>query len=523
MRSIYRGALVSLFAMASVPGDAAEPCNIVVILADDLGYGDPGCYNVDSKIPTPHLDRLAAGGLRFTDAHTPSSVCTPTRYTLLTGRYCWRSRLHSGVLDGFSPPLIEADRPTIATFLRDQGYATACLGKWHLGMQWTRTDGALESEDRGLESGFRAGDHIDFEQPVTGGPLAVGFDSFFGISASLDMPPYCWINNDRCAPPPDSTVPTTRDDFLSQTGGRAHSAFQLEDVLPTLKRRTEDWIAEHRRRHPDQPFLLYLPLNSPHLPVVPSERFSGTSRAGTYGDFVVETDDFVGGVLAALEDADWLENTLIVFTSDNGGLWHRWEPQAEDDVAGYRPTARGEYTARWGHQSNGLLRGTKADIYEGGHRVPFIVHWPASIKSPGVVEQPIELTDLFATLADVVGVDLPGIAAPDSFSFAAHLGVERPQTPPRPILVHHSLRGLFAIRVGDWKYVTERGSGGFSVPRQITPRPGEPVGQLYYLASDPQETRNLWNMEPDRVARMAAQLAEIRAGSRLRPDEGAVE
>ena len=286
----------------SVVGQSDAFPHVVVILADDLGYGDPQCYNAASKIPTPNLDRMAKDGLRFTDAHTPSSVCTPTRYGLLTGQYCWRTRLTEGVLDGFSPPLIPETRMTIASLLKQRGYATACLGKWHLGMQWTRKDGTAERLDRAEAAGFRGGESIDFGARLTGGPSAVGFDSYFGISASLDMPPYCWIENDQCLPIPNTTTPDHRKEmFRTQTEGASHSDFRIEDVLPTLRRRTLAKIDEHFTGSKDQPLFLYLPLNSPHLPVAPSAAFAGKSQAGEYGDFVVETDDFVGGVMEAFE------------------------------------------------------------------------------------------------------------------------------------------------------------------------------------------------------------------------------
>jgi arylsulfatase A len=494
----------------------AVPPNIVLILADDLGYGDLHCYNPESKVLTPHLDQLAAGGLRFTDAHTPSSVCTPTRYGLLTGRYCWRTRLKNGVLDGFSPPLIEADRPTVASWLRDQGYATACFGKWHLGMQWTRRDGTPETADKGV--GHRGGEEIDCTRPITGGPCDRGFDTYFGISASLDMAPYTWIENDRCAPLPDTEWPDAKRELLrSHSPGVGHSTFRLEAVLPTLQRRSVAWIDSHAETAPAQPFFLYLPLNSPHLPAVPSAEFGGRSSAGVYGDFVAETDAFVGAVVAALERRQQFANTLILFTSDNGGLWHSWTPQETDDVAAYKPTPRAQYTAEFGHHSNGSLRGTKADVYEGGHRVPFIVSWPGSGVAPQVVATPVELTDVFATIADVVGTRLPQAAAPDSCSFAPLLGRPRLCGEERTTLVHHSLQGVFAVREGDWKYVESRGSGGFSTPKTVTPRPGEATTQLYNLAHDPAETTNLALRETVHAERLKARLDAIRQSERLRP------
>jgi arylsulfatase A len=494
---------------SAVDSSSSQP-NIIVILADDLGFGDLSCNNPQSKITTPHLDQLAKGGLRFTDAHTPSSVCTPTRYGLLTGQYCWRTRLKSSVLDGFSPPLIASDRLTLASMLKQAGYTTACIGKWHLGMQWTKSDGRLESSDRG-EKGFRSGTDIDFKARVTGGPLAVGFDSYFGISASLDMPPYCWIENDRCQPLPNTSVTGFHGElFRSQSDGVAHTDFKIDDVLKTLKDRTLQTIDQHFNQANTKPLFMYLPLNSPHLPVAPSSAFLGKSQVGLYGDFVLETDDFVGGVVEALQRHQALANTLIIVTSDNGGLWHSWEAKEADDVKAYKPTPRAKNTASYDHRSNGMLRGTKADIYEGGHRVPFLVHWPQQIPAGRDEATPVELTDVMATLADVIGYQLPPDLDHDSCSFATLLGVKGRNTPLRSTLIHHSAQGVFAIRRAGWKYVESRGSGGFSTPKTVKVASGEAMGQLYHLDEDPFETRNLFLQEPQRVRELSNELEKIR-------------
>lgn len=509
-------ALASLSAPLGVMArDGSSRPNVIIILADDLGYGDLGCYNPNSKIPTPNLDRLAAAGVRFTDAHTPSSVCTPTRYGLLTGRYAWRTRLKSEVLDGFSPPLIDAGRPTIASVLQAGGYRTACFGKWHLGMQWTRADGAPESLDRAVRpAGFRSGEGIDFKRRITGGPLGAGFDHYFGISASLDMPPYCWIENDLPVGEVTGVLPDKSEIYLSVARGLVADGFELDRVLPTLKTKTVDWIEAQHRRDSAQPFFLYLPLNGPHLPVVPSAAFAGKSPAGPYGDFMMEVDDYVGAVMAAVSRIGAQENTIIIFTADNGGLYHRWVPQEADDVAGYRPTPRALALDRFGHHSNGVLRGTKADIYEGGHRVPLIVSWPA-VARRGVAATPVELTDLFATLAEAMGVSLPEHAAPDSFSFYDVLARADGRS-ARPFLVHHSLDGSFAVREGHWKYMEARGSGGFSSPQTIATGPGEAAGQLYDLKTDPLETRNVIRSEQAKAGYFAELLDRIKAGDALR-------
>lgn len=506
-----RAVLVFLLLIAACWGGVcaellARHPNIVIVLADDMGWGDPGCYNEQSKIPTPGIDRLAREGMRFTDAHTPSSVCTPTRYGLLVGRYAWRTRLKSGVLDGFSPPLIESDRTTLASFLKDQGYATACIGKWHLGMQWTRRDGSPETADR-APGGFRDGGDIDFSRPVSAGPRTVGFDHFFGISASLDMPPYCFIRNDRCEQPPTTRVPTAKDTiFLNQSGGAAAPGFRLDEVLPRFKHEAQQWIRQHCADHPEQPFFLYVALNSPHLPVAPSESFAGTSQAGTYGDFVAETDDCVAGILQTLIELNQDRETCFVFTSDNGGLWHAWDPVEADDLAAYQPTPRGLYTAGFGHRSNAHWRGTKADIWEGGHRVPLIVRYPDRVAAGQTCDQLVELTDWLATVSGLIDVPLPAGAASDSKDFTSLL--DGGEQPVREFAIHHSVRGHFAIRSGPWKLIQKRGSGGFSMPRLIEPTEAEPRGQLYNLVDDPSETKNLWASQSGQVEKLSQLLQD---------------
>jgi len=488
--------------------------NVIVILADDLGYGDPGCYNPQSKIPTPHIDRLAAEGIRFTDAHTPSAVCTPTRYGLMTGRYAWRTWLKSGVLDGFDPPLIEADRVTLASFLKAQGFATACIGKWHLGMTWTGDDGKPVAYRGNPTSGFRPGSDVDFTRPIEGGPRDRGFDLFFGIAASLDMSPYSFIEDRRTLPPPRLAAPESKTLFLNQAAGVRSEGFTLEGVLPALKQRAQDFIRS--RAGKAEPFLLYLPLSSPHLPIVPNGDWIGKSAAGLYGDFVAETDGVVGDILRALDAAKLRDNTLVIFTSDNGGLWHRWEAEEADDVAGYKSTPRGNYTGERAHRSNAALRGTKADIHEGGHRVPFIVRWPARVRAGGTSAALVELNDVFATVAEITRVPLPSGVAGDSFSFLPEITGSKPATPVRTFAVHHSLTGVFALREGPWKFVPARGSGGFSLPRTVSAKAGEPIGQLYHLGDDPGETRNVWMQHPRVVKRMAEKLAAVQMATQTR-------
>jgi arylsulfatase A len=504
--------LLSLGGLAR-SAETQRPPNIVVILADDLGYGDLSCNNPDAKIPTSHADRLAAEGMRFTDAHSPSAVCTPTRYSLLTGRYHWRSRLKSGVLDGVSPPLIEADRVTVASFLRGQGYATACIGKWHLGLQWIRTDGTLEHRDRADFGGVRGGDDIDYTQPFTGGPLALGFDRFFGISASLNMPPFCYLSGDRVLHVPVLRQQRMRDTlFLATDEGVRSADFTNFGVLPRLAGEAIGFIERQVAAAPDQPFFLYAPLTSPHLPVVVNQEYRGTSQAGEYGDFVVETDAFLGAILETLDRLDLAEETLVLFTSDNGGLFHFWDAKEADDLKHYRIAGRAAHIRQFGHQGNAWMRGTKADIWEGGHRVPFLVRWPGRVPAGGVSNELVDLTDLLATCADVVGVDLPTGAGPDSVSIVPALLAEKPARPVREYTVHLSFRGVFAIREGPWKLIPDhRGSGGFSQPRDLDAESeGGPPGQLYHLQRDPAETRNLYSEHTEVVARLEKLLERVR-------------
>jgi arylsulfatase A len=495
---------------------ASQPPNIVIILADDLGIGDVSCYNAQSKIQTPFMDQLATEGMRFTDAHTPSAVCTPTRYGLLTGRYAWRTRLKNGVLDGFSPPLIEPSRPTLASLLRQSGYRSACIGKWHLGLQWTNKDGSPETEDRG-DMGVRPGFDIDYQIPFTGGPLALGFDHFFGISASLNLPPFCFLEQDKPHLLPTIHQQRMRDaSFQATDEGLRSPDFTNLSVMPRFAGEAVRFIQQCTAAEEKKPFFLYAPLSSPHLPVVTNQEYLGKSDAGEYGDFVVETDAFLGAILEALDRCGVAENTLILFTSDNGGLFHYWEAREADDLKHYKLPPRAQLIREFGHQGNAQLRGTKADIWEGGHRVPFLIRWPAIVKPGSISDTLVELNDLMATLADITGQPTP-TQAQDSHSFAWALRGQ-PETPEnqRPYAVHHSLTGVFAIREGPWKLVpNHRGSGGFSQPKALDPaKEGGPSGQLYNLQQDPQETRNLFDQHPEIVARLSQRLQTIQADTR---------
>ncbi len=510
---------------------AAGHPNIVYILADDFGFGDASCYNAESKIPTPHIDRIAAEGMRFTDAHSPSAVCTPTRYGILTGRYSWRTRLKYRVLDGFDPPLIEEGRLTVPALLKQHGYATACIGKWHLGMQWTDKEGApVPAVPINRREPPRPGFDVDFTAPITGGPVDRGFDYYFGISASLNMSPFCYLENDRPVLIPTLRHERVRTDFITVDEGVRSPDFTITGVMPMLAGKTVEWIerqtkfraggvsarlpveASAKEGPATDPFFLYAPLSAPHLPVVPNQEYRGKSEAGEYGDFVVETDAFVGAVLDALDRGGIADETLVIFTSDNGGLYHWWEPREADDLKNYKVSSRAAYVKERGHQGNAHLRGTKADIWEGGHRVPFVARWPGRVPAGTTSDALVELTDLMATCAAIVGANLPAGAGEDSRDILpALLGAET-SAPVREFAVHHSLWGHFAIREGPWKMAPRRGSGGFTRPREIESAPGESEGQLYHLEDDPSETRNLWQEHPEVVERLGRLLEEVKGG-----------
>ncbi len=497
------GAVLVLASQLSPPLQGESPPadrpNIVLILADDLGYGDPGCYNDQSKIPTPHIDRLASQGLRFTDAHTPSSVCTPTRYALLTGRYCWRTRLKRSVLWPWDPPLIEADRLTLPAMLQQRGYHTACIGKWHLGWDWPLEDGRFVTDEF---SGFtipppdRASwaKRIDFSRPTRHGPTARGFDYYFGDDVP-NFPPYIFIENDRTVGLP--SVPKPNGMFGH--AGPALAGWDLSTVMPKLTQRAVQSIGQ-RAQSRGQPFFLYVPLTAPHTPIAPSPHHIGKSEAGWYGDFVHQVDWTVGQILDSLDRYEFAENTLVIFTSDNGS------PQRDgSEMNG--PT--GSVKRRFGHDPSRPWRGMKSDIWEAGHRVPFIARWPGRVRPGQVSDEPIILVDLMRTIANIVDFPLDVDDAPDSFDIGPALLDRGREQPIRDHLIHHSGNGTFAIRVGNWKLIRGRSSGGFT---QYTPPPGAPEGQLYDLSADPGEQQNLYRDHPDVVARLGSALDEIITG-----------
>jgi arylsulfatase A-like enzyme len=472
--------------LAAGPALRAQPAagrpNLVFILADDLGYGDVQALNpARGRIATPHLDRLAAQGMTFTDAHSGSSVCTPTRYGLLTGRYAWRTRLQRGVLDGTDdPPLIADGRLTLPALLKQHGYTTAAIGKWHLGFLAERPAGTAPepgtaARGAGKKGAFGRGG-LPIGTRIIGGPTTRGFDYFWGCSNARTMSGL--IEHDRVI----ENLPPI-------------------EMLPRLERQAVQYIGDQAAAaKAGRPFFLYVPLTSPHTPILPTPEWKGKSGLGDYGDFVQQTDAVVGRILEALDHAGLADNTLVVFTADNG-----CSPQA--DTPGLE---------RQGHFASATLRGYKADIWEGGHRVPFLARWPGQIPSASRSARTLCLTDMMATCAELLGVTLPPDAGEDSVSFLPELR-GRPEAARFPV-VHHSINGQFAIREGAWKLAFCPGSGGWAQPRDAEARQqGLPELQLYDLERDPAETRNVHREHPAVVARLTARLQQFIAEGRSTP------
>jgi len=465
--------------------------NLIYILADDMGYGDVSCLNENAKCKTPNLDKLAAAGMRCTDAHSSSSVCTPSRYSVLTGRYNWRSTMKKGVTGGYSQPILERDRLTVASMLKEQGYKTACVGKWHLGLEWRLKDG-------GIASTYQDEEQVDFAAPITDAPIHHGFDYYFGISASLDMPPYVYIENDKA-----TTTTLNQCEMIEgkkyMRAGLMGDDFAPEEVLPKITEKVEDLIDGYAKE--DDPFFIYFPLPAPHTPILPSEEFQGKSGTNEYGDFCLHVDDTVGRVMKALEKNGLTENTIVIFTADNG----------------CSPMADFEELATFGHNPSYVFRGHKADIFEGGHRIPFLIRWPETVSADSISEQTFCLTDLTATMAQITGYALPENAAEDSVSNLPFWNGTATD-PVREATVHHSVNGSFSIRKGEWKLEMCPGSGGWSDP---TPQSEEvktlPPIQLYNLASDIGERTNVQDQHPDIVKELLALLTHYVKNGRSTP------
>ncbi|MFV0270360.1 MAG: sulfatase family protein [Macellibacteroides fermentans] len=482
--------LLSLVNCENVVAQRKSLPNIIYILADDMGYGDIRALNQNSRIPTPHLDRMISQGRTFTDAHSNSAVSTPTRYGTLTGRYAFRSRLKSGVLVGYDPPLIEQNRETVASFLKKNGYRTACIGKWHLGLDWAKKD-STKALYEGSPWDTRATDNVDYAAKIKGGPNDCGFDYSLIMPASLDIAPYVYIENGKVTAPVTRHAENWKSDEargMWYRHGDIAEDFSHENCLQRFTEQSVKFI--NSTANSSEPFFLYFPLTAPHTPWLPSKEFKGRSQAGVYGDFVCMVDDVVRQIYEALEKTGQTENTLVIFTSDNGSHW------LESDIK------------QTGHSANGIYSGMKSDIWEGGHRVPYIVTWPSVVKAGTTSQQVVCSTDLMATCADIVGKNLPPQAGEDSFSFLKALTDQSfGKLPARESIIYHSIEGYFGFRQGEWVLLDCKGSGGWSLPEDKAKELSKM--QLYNLKNDPQEKKNLSESNVKRVKKMKLQMDKI--------------
>jgi arylsulfatase A len=469
--------------------------NVVLILTDDLGYGDVSFLNTDSKIKTPCMDELAREGVWFTDAHAPSTICSPTRYAILTGRYAWRGVLKAGIVKPWDDPVIEKGRLTMAGMLKEKGYSTACIGKWHLGFNWPWKDGVKPPRNMIMDKGTSKADveMFDFSQPIQGGPLAAGFDSYFGDDVP-NFPPYAFIEDEHLTCIPVNMDP---DDFSSigQRGylhgkGPGQVGWKLDQVMPAITSRAEEYI--HSRKGSGVPFFLYFATTSPHTPVVPTSEFQGKSNAGYYGDYVRQTDDAIGRIVEALKQSGQFDNTLLIVSSDNG-------PE------GFTYDLVNEYA----HYSMGNWRGIKRDTWEGGHRVPLVVSWPEGNFPGGSRTELISLTDLFATLAAIVDYELPPDRAEDSFNM---LPVLNGDGSIRESMIYHNGKGSLALREGNWVYIRKSGAGR-PEPDWFRKKHGvvqhDEPNELFNLEDDPGEKINLFKQFHEKAARMEGDLQEM--------------
>ncbi len=482
--------------ISSCPATAATP-NIVLLYADDMGYGDLAAQNPGSKIPTPHLDKLAAQGMRFTDAHSSSGVCTPSRYALLTGRFHWR-KFH-GIVNSFDKPVLEDTEVTLPELLKTKGYRTACIGKWHLGWNWSDIQKPGVAAPKPKE-GHAPGD-FDWSKPISGGPLAHGFDYYFGDDVP-NFPPYAWFENDRLITVPSEPLkitPKTQEGAWEARPGPMTPGWDFYAVVPRLKDQAVKWIREQRGKQ--GPFFLYAPFNSPHAPIVPNAEFEGKSKAGGYGDFMTQTDANVGEILQALADSGFAENTLVIFSADNGA-----EHYAYDRIR------------RFGHRSSGPLRGMKRDLYEGGHRVPMIVKWPGVVKPGSVSHALVSQVDLMATLAAVAGVPLSGKTGEDSYNL---LPVWKENGPsPRRTIVHNTMTNAYAIRHDNWVLIAAKSGAHTKVPDWFDAENGysknDLPAELYDLQADLAQKHNRYADMPEKVKELASLLKKVRSQGQQR-------
>ncbi|WP_405398692.1 arylsulfatase [Maribacter sp. Asnod2-G09] len=485
---------ISCLAQRNFAQESNQNPNVILILVDDLGYGDVSAYNENAAFATVNIDRLAKEGISFTDAHTSSAVCSPTRYGIITGRYSWRSKLKHGVLKGYSKPIINNERKTIAELFKENGYSTGMIGKWHLGWDWQFV-GNPNIKNNDIEA-----PETDFNKPILNGPNTHGFEYFYGISASLSSPPYVYIENNLATSiPKDSSVNYDEKAFWRK--GPVAPDFNHIEVLPNLGDKTVEYIKDQAKS--DKPFFLYCALTAPHAPIIPSTEFIGKSKTNAFGDFVLMVDHVVGKITEAVREEESLKNTIVIFTSDNGQ-----SPRAD---------FRGDELSKAGHNGSYIFRGQKSDIYEGGHRVPFIVKWPGKINEGGISNETICTIDLMATASELVNVKLPDTAGEDSYSILPILKGESYNKPLREATVHHSGTGRFAIRKEEWKLILWPGSGGWSSPSTEEEMQGLPEFQLYNLKEDPTEKKNLVAEHPQKVKELQSLLEKYITQGRSTP------
>jgi arylsulfatase A-like enzyme len=480
---------VSLWAKSSTP-------NIVILYADDMGVADVSYGDAEAKIQTPNIDRLAAQGMTFTDGHSSSGICTPSRYAMLTGQHHWR-RFH-GIVNAFGVSVFEPNEFTIARMLKEQGYRTGCFGKWHLGWDWDaiRKPGVKAKDPKAAS--------YDWTKRFPGGPLDQGFDRYFG-DGTINFPPYCWIDNDRFLSIP--TKPVIKSRPLAGGGGFRKGpmaeGWNPYDILPTMTEKTVEWIKEQNE---DEPFFVYLAFNSPHYPIVPNKEFHGVSKAGYYGDFVAETDAMVGKVLDALMAKGLLENTIVIFTADNGTEKHAFERLKEFD--------------QW---SSGDLRGLKRDLYEGGHRVPFIVSWPGQVEAGSRSDEVVSQVDFAATFAEVTGYKLSNEVAIDSYNLLPVLTGAKYDSPLRVATVQNTKEEEYSLRQGDWVFINTHKAAGLGEPKEYLEYfgfeafPKDTPGLLFNLKDDLRQSKNLYNDYPEKVSAMSALLGSYLEGERCAP------
>jgi arylsulfatase A-like enzyme len=490
--------------------------NVIIIFADDMGYGDVSYLNPKARTFTPHIDNLARNGIVFTNAHASASVCTPSRYGLLTGRYAWRSKSAAVVANGFSKSIIEDDRETIANLFKNAGYSTACIGKWHLGLDWQTKKNSGEATFFS-DSGFS---NLDYTKKVKKGPDSYGFDYSFILPASLDMPPYVFLRNNLVIDPlitlTSDIYPSKLDDteyswdrkhtnehdvYLEKMvwwrRGEISKSFRIENSLTEILDDGISYVEKHAENNSSKPFFMYMPLTGPHTPWVPTDMFKEKSSIGTYGDFILNIDHVVGQITETLKRLGIYDNTIIIFSSDNGAYWPKSEIELNQ------------------HDSHLDRRGQKGDIWDGGHRIPLIISWPNQIKKEGYFDHLVSLTDLFATIADLTNQEQENKNGEDSFSFF-HVFNGDLAKGNRYSMVHQSSGGMFSLRMEEWKYIEGLGSGGFTDPRKIEPKSDGVSGQLYQLKNDPSESINLFLKHPNVVNKLLKELNKQKTESLIK-------